>query len=861
MQKMQFLVRGMTCVLCSHAIEKKLAAFSWINNISIALNTGTVFVEGDFPPDAAQRIQNAVHETGYATGTQNFSIRVAEMRVEPDQLRQYNILHVDYAAASQTLQAEVLAGSLSFEDWIDQLNDLSVKINPQDLQDADHGNPAETSNTHALSKIITGAVTGLVLMILMHSSLSFAARSIISLVLASPIFFILSRDIFFKASSSLRNKILNMDVMYAMGMGISYGVSLMATLQLLDHQFLFYETAVFLATFLRFGRYLEARASKRTNASLNRLLTARPKTVHILEKSEVAPLQLQLPEQKGLAMAVAAKVRDTFPEFAAALQTTNGDGTAAGLSYGENHWVFHSPDDVVAAQNEIRAAIWRQIPDVELAVQQLQPGMWIRIKPGETIPTDGRIIWGESDIDEAMISGESLPVFKTMQDSIIGGTINLNGIIEAEVLATGSDTLVAKIAREVEQAQLNKATIQQLADKLVARFIPLVILITLLIAGYWTLVNPMPAAFVFNVVVSVLVVACPCALGLATPAAITTAIGKAAEMGILVKGGAFFEIAATTKTLLWDKTGTLTTGDIRVASVFPAAKQDEIIMLAASAEQYATHPIAQAILHRANASNTELWPLAEYKVHIGKGVEGRLFGDLIYVGKPGPTQAGFSREQNAFMRQELRSGKTVIAVQKNTDIVGLISLEDRLRPDIEPVLKSFKARGLRSVMVTGDNHLVANAVAEKLSINSIHAEKSPLEKSGIVAAEQPPKAFIGDGSNDAPAMAKADVGIAFANATEIAIEAGDVVILNQQPASVLTFFAYAKRVMQQIRLNLFWAILYNALLIPAASGIFYQLTGHAFKPEWAGLAMALSSVSVVTFSLTLHSWRPPETAA
>jgi Cu+-exporting ATPase len=474
------------------------------------------------------------------------------------------------------------------------------------------------------------------------------------------------------------------------------------------------------------------------------------------------------------------------------------------------------------------------------------------------------VLEGFSTVDESMITGESMPVEKTAGAEVIGATINKTGTFRFRATKVGRDTALAQIIRLVEEAQGTKAPIQRLADKVAAYFVPAVIGIALVTAAVWFFFGPPPAlTYALLNFVAVLIIACPCALGLATPTAIMVGTGRGAEAGILIRGGEALEIAHKITAVVLDKTGTLTRGTPAVTDVVPASGFDEptLLRLVASAERGSEHPIGEAIVARALNAGVALADPAAFEAVPGHGidatVEGHrvLAGNLALMTRHGISLDGLSARADALAAE----GKTPMLAAIDGRPAGLIGVADTLKPHSREVVAALRAMGLQVIMLTGDNRRTAEAIARQVGLDRILAEVKPDEKAehiGALQREGQIVAMVGDGINDAPALARADLGIAIGAGTDVAIESADIVLIGDDLRGVLTAIGLSRQTMRTIRQNLFWAFAYNVALIPVAAGILYPFTGMLLSPVLAALAMAASSVTVVSNSLRLRSYRP-----
>lgn len=517
-----------------------------------------------------------------------------------------------------------------------------------------------------------------------------------------------------------------------------------------------------------------------------------------------------------------------------------------------------------------KANIIRNGEVVEIDINEVSKGDIVFIKPGEKIPVDGTIIEGHSTIDEAMITGESIPVEKLENDKVYSGSINKDGALKVVVNATEGETLISKIAKLVEDAQMTKAPIARLADKVSLIFVPTVIFIAIFAALLWWFlikynvvsVSQNHFEFVLTIFISILIIACPCSLGLATPTAIMVGTGKGAELGILIKSGEALEKLNEIDTIVFDKTGTLTEGRpkvIDIISIGNALSKDEILKIAASMEVNSEHPLGKAVYDEAKEKNVELYEVKKFLSISGRGVIGEIEEKKYLLGnKKLLLDNGISNlHEEEIHRYELE-GKTTILLADEEKLIAFITLADVVRNESIKLIEKLKKENIKTYMLTGDNERTAKVIAKKLDIDDVIAEVSPEDKYKKIKAlqEQGRKVvMVGDGVNDSPALAQADVGMAIGSGTDIAIESADIVLMSKDIETILTAIRLSKATIKNIKENLFWAFFYNSCGIPIAGGLLYLFTGHLLNPMLAGLAMGLSSVSVVTNALRLKRFK------
>ncbi|OZI18374.1 copper-translocating P-type ATPase [Bordetella genomosp. 9] len=616
-----------------------------------------------------------------------------------------------------------------------------------------------------------------------------------SLVLAGP-----GRDFFLKGGAALARGGPDMNSLVAVGAGSAWLYSTVATFMPdwlpPEARHVYFEAAAVIVTLILLGRLLEARAKGRTGAAIARLASLQPRRARVLR----------------------------------------GDDT------------------------------------VDLPIEDVRSGDVVRIRPGEKIPVDGVVRDGASFVDESMITGEPVPVEKTAGDAVTGGTLNTQGTLTVQVTHTGADTALARIARMVQDAQGAKLPIQSLVDRITYRFVPAIMAIAAVTFFAWLAWGPSPAlpqALVHAV--AVLIVACPCAMGLATPMSIMVGTGRAADLGVLFRQGDALQSLRDVGTVAFDKTGTLTQGKPAMTDMALAAgfRRDDVLAWTASVQAASEHPIASAIVAAARAEGLPATSVSGFQAISGAGVQGEVQGRQLLVGaerlmgEHGVDVAGLrDRAENW-----ARAGKTAIYVAIDGVAAAVMAVEDPVRPTSAASIAALRAAGIRTVMITGDNRHTAQAVARVLGIDEVHAEVLPEGKVQAVrdlrqgdaagAAGRPLLAFVGDGINDAPALAAADVGIAIGTGTDVAIDAASVVLMAGDPAGVPRAIAISRATLANIRQNLFWAFVYNVALIPLAAGALALLHGPSLSPVFAAAAMALSSLFVVGNALRLRTFRAP----
>lgn len=514
------------------------------------------------------------------------------------------------------------------------------------------------------------------------------------------------------------------------------------------------------------------------------------------------------------------------------------------------------------------ATVLREGTEERIPVERVAVGDVFVVKPGERIATDGVVVEGHASVDEKLLTGESMPVEKRAGDQVVGASVNKSGTLKVRAERVGADTVLSKIVKVVQEAQATKSPVEMLADRIAAYFVPIVVLVALASFGAWAVIGGKPVSFAFTAAIAVLVVACPCALGLATPAAVVVGVGKGAENGILIKGGEYLERAQKIDTVVFDKTGTLTAGEPVVTDVVVSSGwtrgAHEILRLSAVAEKRSEHPLASGILAKARE---ELGPGAvpdpeAFDSVAGQGVRASWGGETLLLGNQKLLEAhgvGADVATDSAIQALRSEGKTAVVLAVGGKVAGAIAVADPLKPSAEPAVRALRRMGIDVMMLSGDDRATTEAVARQLGIERCFAEVQPAEKSQVVKqlqSEGRVVAMVGDGINDAPAIAQSDVGVAVGSGSDIAVEAGGIVLMRDDLRGVAAGIQLSRKTMTKIRENLVWAFAYNIALIPVAAGLLYIVTGVLLNPILSGAAMAMSSVTVVSNSLTLRRFEP-----
>ncbi|ACL26257.1 heavy metal translocating P-type ATPase [Chloroflexus aggregans] len=839
-------VTGMTCASCSARVEKALRKTPGVLSAEVNLASEQVLVRFDPAQAQPSALQAAIEQAGYGVVTDEIALAITGMtcascsaRVEKALRKTPGVLSAEVNLASEQALVRYVPGMMNRAELVKAVEQAGYGVIAPATTTGETEDVEARARAHEMAlrrrRLLVGVVFGLPLFILsmardfgliapwligegaaMAAAMAGSAMNEIMhmvaarddllnwlfLALATPVQFYAGRDFYRYAWRALRMRTATMDTLIALGSSAAYFYSLAILLSGAPGH-VYFETAAMIITLILVGKYLEARAKSQTSAAIKALIGLQPKTARVLRGGK----------------------------------------------------------------------------EVDVPLNEVRVGEMVIVRPGEKIPVDGVIIAGESTVDESMLTGESLPVEKRIGDPVFGATINRSGSFQMRATRIGKDSALAQIVRLVQEAQGSKAPVQALVDRIAAVFVPAVIVIaTLTFVGWlWAGVG-LTQALIFAV--AVLVIACPCALGLATPTAIMVGTGAGAAHGILIRNAEALERAASLQVVVFDKTGTITYGRPEVTDVVvvtqPVLVQHgavelpadaALLQLAAAAESRSEHPLGVAIVQAAQARGLPIERPTRFQAVSGAGVEAEVNGQTVLIGTPvwlaerGVDVTGLA----ATVDQLQASGKTVIVVAADGEARGVIALADTVRPTAVAAVAELCRSGLDVALLTGDNQRTAAAIAAAVGIptNAVYAEVKPHEKAAIVArlqqsaaGDKPRRvAMVGDGINDAPALAKADIGIAMGSGTDVAMETADITLMRSDPRGVAQAIALSRATVRTIRWNLFWAFAYNVILIPVAAGVFYPFTGWQLSPVLAAAAMAFSSVFVVSNSLRLKGVR------
>ncbi|MFC2068702.1 heavy metal translocating P-type ATPase [Chloroflexota bacterium] len=833
-EKTSFKIGGMTCASCASNVEKALIGVPGVVSVNVNVANEKATVEYLKSETDIRDFKKVVEGAGYqvldttGTGKKKISFALSGMtcascvsHVEKalNELNGVSSVNANLATEKATVEYDpITVGMAEFRKAVEGAG-YGIR---SEITDETTGEPdAVTSATHheariLRKKLIVSGIIGIYMFLIMISELtgdawlpSFLGNTYLLWALATPVQFWAGWQFYKGLWAGIKHKTANMNTLIAVGTSVAYVYSIAA---ILFPDFIaaggrgahvYFETSVLIITLILLGRFLEARAKGQTSEAIKKLMGLQAKTARVVRSGE----------------------------------------------------------------------------EVDIPVEEVQVGDIVIVRPGEKVPVDGRITEGYSSVDESMITGESIPLEKKTGDEVIGATINKTGSFRLETTKVGKETALAQIIKLVEEAQGSKAPIQRLADIISTYFVPAVIAIAAITFVIWILIGPEPAlTFALLNAVAVLIIACPCALGLATPTAIMVGTGKGAENGVLIRNAEALETAHKIRAIILDKTGTLTQGQPIVTDVVTASgfNEAELLLIAASAEQGSEHPLGEAIITAAKEKSLTLSKATEFNAIPGHGIESQINGHKVLLGNMKLIQErGFHLNGLESKAEQLsEDGKTPMFVSIDDKIAGIIAVADTLKPSSKETVSQLHHLGLEVVMLTGDNKRTAEAIAKQVGIDRVLAEVLPEHKAREIKRLQEEGtvvAMVGDGINDAPALAQANVGIAIGTGTDVAMEAADITLMSGDLRGLVTAISLSKRTMRTVKQNLFWAFAYNTALIPVAAGVLYLFFGQSgtpaglrfffgdygfLNPVLAALAMASSSITVVSNSLRLRGFRP-----
>ncbi len=828
-RKLSLTISGMTCASCVAHVEEALKGVKGVAAVTVNLATRKAAVEYDPSLVTLAAMRDAVKGIGYDVVLDTAQFHVTGMMgghcegiITRALMELPGVARAVVSSATESARIEYLREMVSPSELRKLIEGLGYgvaeKVEGQEALDRERAARQREVRRQLINMAVSWPLATLVMLgtfqpywPLREFLPGWLNSKLLMFFLTTPIVLGPGRQFFVNSWNGLRRGITDMNLLYATGIGAAYLIAIINTFWpeagFGGREATFYEAAALLTAFIVLGRYLEAVTTGRTSEAIRRLMKLQPKRAHVLRDGQ----------------------------------------------------------------------------EVEMAAEDVQAGDLLLVKPGESIPVDGVVLEGYSSVDQSMITGESIPVEKKAGDEVIGGTLNKTGSFRFQATRVGKETALAQIIKLVEEAQTRKAPIQKLADRVAGHFIlgvhalALGVFLFWFFAGYGLWFTPesrlvltpytLAAMGVFGfsllVSVTVLIISCPCAVGMATPAAIMAGTGKAAEHGILFKGGDVIEATTRLQFVIFDKTGTLTRGQPSVTDVVAlGGKEDEVLRLAAVAEKDSEHPLGEAIVKGAEMRGLKLEDPVGFHAIPGQGIEARVDGRAILLGNRRlMAQHGVSLDGALSEAERLENeGKTAMFVAADGRLLGLVAVADTLKETSAQAVKALQQMGIKVAMLTGDNRRTANAIASKLGIDRVLAEVLPEDKASEVKklqAEGYKVAMVGDGINDAPALAQADVGIAIGSGTDVAKETGHVILMKDDLMDVIAAIQVARATMRLVKQNLVWAFGYNTLAIPLGAGLLYPFFAQVVSPELAALLMAISSLSVTLNTQRMRGFVPP----
>ena len=801
-KKIVLNIGGMSCINCAHAIEKALSKLNGVKNATVNLAPEKAIIEYDTNIVDQKSIEDTIIDTGYQVIHGKITLPIAGMScvncaksIEKALNNKEGVYSATVNFATEKLTVEFNPEQIGFAGIKKTVQDVGYQvIEPQKTIEDPEGKERQRHIRH-LKNLLTASIllTIPIIVFTWFPVLPVLPNNLWLFILESPVQFIVAWTFYVGAYKGLRNKTANMDTLIAMGTSTAW----------------IYSTVITFAPNIFPGAmvFFDTAAMIITFILIGKLLDA-------IAKGRTSEAIRKL-------MGLQAKT----------------------------------------------ARVFRESVEQEIPIEDVQVGDLVVVRPGEKIPVDGVVVEGYSGVDEKVITGESIPVEKRKGDQIVGATMNKTGVLKFEATKVGADTVLAQIIGMVENALSSKAPVQRIADITSGYFVPAIITTATLSALAWYFLFGASFIFALTVFIAVLIVACPCALGLATPAAIMVGVGKGAENGILIKSGEALESVQKLQTIVFDKTGTLTKGEPEVTDVVSSTvvqkplTETQLLQLAAMVEKNSEHPLGEAIVKKATEQKIEVNDPEFFNSIPGLGVEVDYKGNHVLLGNRKLMQTNNIPVESleAKMTALEEAGKTAMLIAVNQEAVGLIAVADTLKEHSVEAIETLQKMGLEVIMITGDNQRTANAIARQAGVNRVLSEVLPDQKATEIKrlqSEGKVVAMVGDGVNDAPALAQANIGIAVGSGTDVVVETGDIVLIKNDLRDVVVAIQLSRATMKKIRQNLFWAFFYNIALIPLAAGAFYPLIHVLFDPVFAAAAMASSSVTVVSNASLLRRFKP-----
>jgi Cu+-exporting ATPase len=815
-------ITGMTCAACANRIERSLAKAEGVRNANVNFATSRATVEYDPEATGIRQLVATVKDAGYdTTGQAKVEFIVDDSArpsgsaqpLEKHLSSQHGVVSAGFNLATMQVSVEYLLGATDSSAVRAAIEDFGYRVRETTAtESASEGDARHAEYLDLRRRFLIAALLSLPVLVIAMShgripALDFAWSNWLQLALTTPVVFYCGAQFYRGAWAAFRHRAADMNTLIAVGTGAAFVYSTAATI------------------------------------APGWFTTSGP-----MEGMERAMVPVYF-EAAGVIIALILLGR---------MLESRAKGQTAGA---------------IQKLLELQAKTARVIRDgkeVEIEVEQVVPGDIVEVRPGEKIPVDGVVSDGASSVDESMLTGESMPVDKEPGAQVYGATINKTGAFRFEATKVGKESALQQIVKLVQDAQGSKAPIARLADVISGIFTPIVLVIAVVTFAAWFILGPTEERFTMALVNfgAVLIIACPCALGLATPTAIMVGTGRGAEHGVLIKGGESLETAHKVGTMVLDKTGTITTGQPELTDVVPVpgVTEDELLRLVAGAERSSEHSNGQAIVRGTLARGIEPAPARDFRAIPGRGVEATVDGRRVVAGNPRMmTEQGIEATAVSKQADDLAAkGRTPMYVAVDGGIAGIVAVADTMKNEAPASITALREMGVDVVMITGDNVRTAEAIAKQAGVDRVLADVLPEGKANEVKRLQQGGALVGmvgDGINDAPALAQADVGIAIGTGTDVAIEASDITLLRGDLRGVVTALALSRATIRTVKQNLFWAFIYNVIGIPIAAGVLYPVTGWLLSPVIASAAMSLSSVSVVTNSLRLRRFQPPRLSA